>query len=351
MPSASSPRQWDHILESIGASLRQPGGRACLVGLHGSTAGFALTLLAEERAGDAAGLNRRSWLLVTTTDEAAERLYNDLRFYRSLFGLTPDPLVLFPEWETLPYESAAPHIDLIARRMRALHRLTQGARTVLVTSVPALIQRLVPRSAFTVACLELRPGATLEREALTSGLLRLGYRRGSVVEVPGEFSIRGGIVDIYSTAYADPLRIEFLGDTVESVRFFDPASQKSTAQLDRAWVLPARELVRPEESPEAPTPLPPDAEWRGPDVYPQMDTLLDYFTSEPVAALDQPEALAQKAKEFWAEIEEGYLRHGDSAGSDPYPTPDRLFLSWEAVHERIRAWPTLALEPVAAPDA
>jgi transcription-repair coupling factor (superfamily II helicase) len=349
--STSSPRQWDRFLEPVVAALRPPGGRACLVGLHGSTAGFALTVLARARGGEEAGLARRSWLVVATTDEAAERLYNDLRFYHALFGLTSDALVLFPEWETLPYEAAAPHIDLIARRMKALHRLTQGARTMLVTSIPALIQRLLPQSAFTAACLELRPGASIEREALSSGLLRLGYRRVSVVEVPGEFSIRGGIVDIYSTAYADPLRIEFLGDTVESARFFDPASQKSTARLDRAWVLPARELIRPLESPDALEPFPPDAEWRGPTVYPRMDTLLDYFTSEPVAVLDQPDMLALKAKEFWAEIEEGYLRHGDTAGSSPYPAPDRMYLSWEAVHERIRAWPTLALEPVAASDA
>src|SRR5438046_767853 len=191
-------------------ALRSRQGRPGLTGLHGSTTGFSLTLLAR-------GLSDSSWLIVTATDEAAERLYEDLRFFHAMLGLSSEALALFPEWETLPYESTPPHVELIARRMRTLHRLVgagppppqmERSRTTLVTSVPALVQRLLPASVFSEACLRIRPGDTLDREPLASRLLRLGYRRGSVVEIPGEFSIRGGIVDIYSTAYPDPLRAE-----------------------------------------------------------------------------------------------------------------------------------------------
>src|SRR4029078_4881751 len=92
---------------------------------------------------------------------------------------------------------------------------------------------------------------------------RLGYRRVSVVEIPGEFSIRGGIVDIFSTAYTETLRVEFLGETVECLRLFDPATQKSTAKMDRAIVLPAREYLSSGTGPEALAPIPADREGRG----------------------------------------------------------------------------------------
>lgn len=88
--------------------------------------------------------------------------------------------------------------------MQTLNRLCTTARTVLFTSIPALTQRVLPALVFTDAILQFQPNGSLEREVLVSSLLRLGYRKGSVVEIPGEFSIRGGIVDIYSTAYADP---------------------------------------------------------------------------------------------------------------------------------------------------
>ncbi|MBM4123693.1 MAG: transcription-repair coupling factor, partial [Nitrospira sp.] len=251
----------------------------------------------------------------------------------------------------LPYEGTPPLVELIARRMRTLQQLTDQAPTVLVTSVPALVQRLLPLSAFAGARWQLRPGDNVERDVLTSRLLRLGYRRSSVVENPGEFSIRGGIVDMYSTAYPDPLRVEFLGDTVESVRVFDTATQKSTTRLTGAWLLPARELIYPEGRSEGLQALPPDAEWYGPDLYPAMETLLDYFHDRPVIVLDQPQGLAKKAQDFRSEVLEAYERHGRADEDRPYPQPDRLYHPWEEVLRRIASWPALALEPLALPDS
>jgi len=337
------PPSLDQALRPILDTLRRIQGRPCLTGLHGSTPAFALTLLAQP-------LREQPWLIVTATDDAAERFHEDLRFFYAMLGLPADPLVLFPEWETLPYEATPPHVELIGRRMRTLHRLTDGAPTLLITSVPALVQRLLPPERFRSARVPLRPADTIEREALTSRLLRLGYRRASVVEIPGEFSIRGGIVDIFSTAYADPLRVEFLGDTVESVRCFDTATQKSTAKMDQAWLLPARELIYADGQPEALAALPPDAEWRGPEIYEGMASLLDYFHASPLVVLDQPKALSEKAASFRQEIEEAYSRHGGQNGPSPYPTPDRLYHHWADLLHRMEPWPWLATEPLAAPD-
>lgn len=345
MPS-QSPHYWDQILQPIREALGQAGSRPCLTGLHGSATAFALTLLARLTP-------RPSWIIVTASDEHARRLHDDLDFFHAMLGLQNEALALFPDWETLPYEPTPPHVDVIARRMRTLNRLAERRRTLVVTSVPALMQRILPRKVFMEARLSLRPRDSLEREALVSRLLRLGYRQCSVVEIPGEFSIRGGIVDIYSTAHDEPLRIEFLGDTVESIRLFDPSTQKSTGKLAQAWVLPAREVIYPEDDPRSGAPLPPDAEWRGPDVYPSLETLVDYLAGAPDApliALDQPDLLAEKSAAFLDEASDAYLRSGNDAAASAYAAPERLYLSWDAVLERLSSWPVLALEPLAAPS-
>jgi transcription-repair coupling factor (superfamily II helicase) len=305
MMSVPPPTQyWDELLKPIRDVLRAPQGRPCLTGVQGSTAAFALTVL--NRASD------RSWLIVAASDETAARHLDDLRFFHDLLGLSPDSLAFFPEWETLPYEATAPSVDLIAARMRTLQRLIERRRTVLVTSVPALLQRVLPVAVFSEASLKFKPGDTIERETLVIRLLRLGYRQSSVVEIPGEFSIRGGIVDVYSTAYDDPLRVEFLGDTVESIRVFDTATQKSTTKLSHGWLLPAREVVHTEDSIESRTALASDAEWKAPEIYGTMATLPEYFHEPPLVVLDQPQALAKKATEFLDEADDAYLRIGES---------------------------------------
>src|SRR5262249_22970060 len=188
----------------IAEALKQNGARPCLTGLHGSTAGFALTQLMHPQSGQ---LGARPWLIVAKSDEDASRLFDDLRFYHDLSGLPETSLALFPRWETLPYEATAPHIGLIARRMNALHQIRTLTAVKVVTSIDALMQRLMPVDTFLRTLLTFKVGTAIEREALTAGLLRLGYRRVSVVEIPGEFSIRGGVVDIFSSSLPKPVRV------------------------------------------------------------------------------------------------------------------------------------------------
>ena len=331
----------------VADALTRKGARPCLTGLHGSTPGFALTQLMHPQSG---AHGSQPWLIVAKSDEAAARLFDDLRFYHDLSGLPDTSLALFPRWETLPYESTAPHVGLIARRMNALHQIRTLPAVKVVTSIDALMQRLMPVDIFSRTVLALKVGASIEREALTAGLLRLGYRRVSVVEIPGEFSIRGGIIDISSTAYQEPLRVEFLGETVESLRLFDPATQKSTAKLDRAIVLPAREYLRTGAGPEALAPIAADAEWRAPDLYGHMQSLFDYFTTPPLLALDQPADLKLSCSALWERIDDGYLRHSDKEETSPYPSPERLFLTWQDITNQTSGWTQLALEPLAEAD-
>ncbi|NGZ09461.1 MAG: transcription-repair coupling factor [Nitrospira sp. LK70] len=278
-------------------------------------------------------------------------MFNDLCFFHELMGRPVEDLAWFPEWETLPYEGTAPHVGLIAHRMTTLHRLLVDPPTILVTSVAAAMHLVVPRSTFEQAVIRFKTTVAFERDSLITNLLRLGYRRVSVVEIPGEFSIRGGIVDIFSTAYADPVRVEFLGDQVESIRLFDPATQTSIKNLNDGVVLPAREFVRPPQAPDAIMPIQADAEWRSPDLYDSMDTLFDYLSATPCLALDQPETLKKACETAWEKIDDGYLRHVDRDARQPYPSPERLFLTWQGLQRRIATWPMLALEPLAAPDS
>lgn len=331
------------------SALGQDQARLCLLGAHGSTAACALTLLNGARQDTP---NRdRPWVVVTSNDDSAERLFNDLSFFHELMGRPVQDLAWFPEWETLPYEATAPHVGLIAHRMTTLHRLLVNPPTVLVTSVAAAMHRVMPRSIFEQAVFRFETTAAFERDSLITNLLRLGYRRVSVVEIPGEFSIRGGIVDIFSTAYADPIRVEFLGDQVESIRLFDASTQTSIEKLNDGWVLPAREFVRPPDDPDVIVPIRADAEWRSPDLYTSMDTLFDYLNTTPCLALDQPETLKKACETAWETIDDGYLRHVDRDAMQPYPSPERLFLTWQGLQERIATWPMLALEPLAVQDS
>ena len=157
----------------VAEALKQNGARPCLTGLHGSTVGFALTQLMHPRSGQ---LGSRPWLIVANSDEAASRLFDDLRFYHDLSGLPETSLALFPRWETLPYEATAPHVGLIARRMNALHQIRTLPAAKVVTSIDALMQRLMPVDTFVRTVLTFKVGAAMEREALTAGLATLADR-------------------------------------------------------------------------------------------------------------------------------------------------------------------------------
>jgi transcription-repair coupling factor (superfamily II helicase) len=290
-------------------------------------------------------------LIITASEQEAEQLYQDLWFFRSLFGLPLDPLVRFPQWGTLPYQSSLPPIDVIVKRVTTLHRLTHGESTHVVTSAPALMQKVLPQKTFADACVSLNTGATHERTPLIQALLRLGYHRVSIVDIPGEFSIRGGILDIFSTAHSDPLRVEFLGDTIESIRLFDPATQESILKLKSAWILPAREYLPPIEDQDSLHPVQQDAEWYGPNLYPDMESLVDYFHGpSPRVVLHRPIAIREAAGKLWNDLLEVWTTHSTSPPpleKEPYPEPDRLYLLWEDIFGQIQHWPILGGDSVA----
>ena len=226
------PARWSSFVDPILGAIEAKHSPIALLGLAGSVKSLVLSALAISLPD-----KHRSMVILAPTEESAEDLCADLVFFHKLFGASADRILFFSEWGQLPYASGPPPAEVIGARMRVLDRLPTEQGFLLVTSVPAFLQRLLPQHALREAALSLSAGSTIERTEFITRLLRLGYRRVSAVEAPGEFAVRGGIIDLFSSGQAAPHRIEFLGDTVETLRPFDPSTQKSTG---RASPSPAR---------------------------------------------------------------------------------------------------------------
>ncbi len=181
-------------------------------------------------------------LAVAPGPREAEALAADLE---ALLG--HDRAALLPSWEALPYEGIGPAPEVAARRHDALHRFrgADGA-FVLVTPVLAAIQRLIPTLGLTPP-IDLVAGRTLPPDALATALVDLGYARADVVEHRGEFAVRGGVVDVFPGTARRPVRLEYWGDEIESLRAFSASSQLSTSKVTQLLVPPVRELIPDEE--------------------------------------------------------------------------------------------------------
>ena len=297
------------------------------------------------------GILPRTWLILTPTQEDADLLWQDMAFFFACFALPVDVLTCFPESGQAPYAADAPSIDLVAQRMRTLFRLHTHRPAVVITTPAAMLQRLIPPSAFARSCTRLHTGGTIDRESLVREWLCTGYRRVTVVDIPGEFSIRGGIIDIFSTGHTAPCRIECLGDTIESIRRFDQATQESTDTMLAADILPARAcLLPPEQSERALADIPPDAEWRLPDTYPAMATLPDYMAASPFVIMDRPITLEHVAREWGDAAQEAWEEHDQAhteATNAPYPEPSRCYAAWDELAQGLAECPSLACDAIA----
>jgi transcription-repair coupling factor (superfamily II helicase) len=148
----------------------------------------------------------------------------------------------FPDYETLPYEPISPPKDLLAERLASLHALVSGEPVKLVVNAEALLNRLPPPTFIGSRSLQLRVGETVQRAALTERLTQHGYLRVEQVAEPGEFAVRGALIDIFATGAAKPVRVDLFDEDIESLRLFDPQSQRSEGETAQIRILPAREF-------------------------------------------------------------------------------------------------------------
>src|SRR5687767_12074136 len=185
-------------------------------------------------------------LLVAPGDRDLEQLTADARFfYSALEGASEEAteraVVPLPSLQVDPYRGMTPHFRVAAARARALAGAARGDARLIVASAAALLPRVSRPERLLEASLEIRPGTEIEPQDLADLLVDAGFTREDPVDEHGSFTIRGGIVDIFPAADAEPVRIEFVGDMVETLRRYDPATQRSTGATDQVAIIPVRE--------------------------------------------------------------------------------------------------------------
>ena len=228
MLDASS--EFQSLLEGLRRGFRDQQ----VYGLSGSAKSYVAAALRQATG--------RPLLYVTATAQGAERVREDLRTW-----LDGHPVQVFPALELLPFEVVAHSPEVMAQRLGVLERLARGEEPIVVAPVSALLRALPPAELFVNACLTLQLGDRLDLEGVLRRLVQLGYQRVDPVEGPGQFSVRGGILDVFPLTVEQPWRIELFDDEVDSIRAFDVASQRSEDQVKQVLIPPAREFILQED--------------------------------------------------------------------------------------------------------
>ncbi len=202
--------------------------------VHGAPDGWDAMLLAR-RAKEHAGIV----LHVARDDARMARLAETLAY----FDVNTE-ILRFPAWDCLPYDRVSPNASIVSERIATLARLIEARdrRMVVITTVNALVQKVPPRHVFQGTSLALKPNDVCKPDKLALFLDAHGYGRASTVMEPGEYAIRGGIIDLYPSGFAEPVRIDLFGDTIESLRSFDPTTQRSGAKLEALRLRPVSEV-------------------------------------------------------------------------------------------------------------
>ena len=330
--------------------LRESAERISVTGL--SPAAKALIIVLLRRTVE------RPFVLVVADNRAAEELLPILRAFSELTGAAdPDSVVSLPARDVLPFQNLSPHPEIQEERATALWKIATGRAAIVVS--PASATTILLRSAEYYADLArvLRRGETFDLEKLLQHLNTVGYNAADVVEMPGQYAARGGILDVYSPEADRPVRIEFFGDEIESMRKFDPASQRSSNPVDEALLLPLTETPVTEEllgsinarlsgkritgSAEVVEQAMRDS---GAGVFPGWefyapvagaDRTVFGLLPDARVILDEPETLGQELDKVWARIEEAHER--SEVGN--LVRPADLYLTPETWREKTASLP------------
>jgi transcription-repair coupling factor (superfamily II helicase) len=310
----------------VKAGLDEPSGT--LSGLTTAARGLYVALRANTSPKDLT-------VVVVPTDADVDELTSDARYFLdALEGLgeaaVADAVVPLPSHEVDPYRGLAPHLQVASTRARALAEIVAGQARVAVISAPALLPRLVPPAQLASATLDFGPGFDIGPLLLADQLVEAGFTREDPVDEHGEFCVRGGIVDVFPPGDAEPLRIEFIGDTVESIRRYDPSTQRSTRTVDQARLVPIRERLGQTDNPSA-------ADLR------LESTVFEYlnFRRRPLFVVAEPDEvfaavdtfLDQTAASYQTLISETRTTRGAAPGS--IAPPERLFVGRDTIAERL----------------
>ena len=298
--------------------------------------------------------DRHDGLLIAITRDSfhAQALEAELQVFAR--GL---PVLHFPDWETLPYDPFSPHAEIVSQRIATLYRLPATQRGLLVVPVATLMQQLAPVSFISGSSLVVKNGQRLDMDAEKLRLQSAGYRNVPQVLDPGDFAVRGALLDIFPMGSPEPYRIELLDDEIDSIRTFDPETQRSQQKVTEVRLLPAREFPLDEAATKRVRGMlrerfpidprrctlyqdlkeggaPAGIEYYLPMFFDSTASLFDYFASDALCLLG--EGALEAAEAFWKQTSERYEQRRHDI-ERPLLPPDELFLTPEALRQKLNA--------------
>ena len=316
-------------------------------GLSGSEQGYLVSRLYD---------NLKSLIvIVVPSQKDAEKFAEDLEF----FSNGKCPVLLFPSYNILPFTDVAYHNQIAALRISTLYRMINyDIPPIIITTPGALLQKIIPKNELDDFAELVMEGEECDRDLLINNLIAGGYTRSVIVEEPGDFCVRGGILDVFSPGYDDPVRIEWFGDIVDSLRFFSAASQRKLNSTTEAVLLPAGEVVIKKKAlasvirrikKEAVSLNIPAAVSKGiidkirnegmfqgiesllPVIYPELGTFFDYLPEKALFVLSDQDELKKSAAAFWEIASKNYL---EASAKDKFcASPEAIYLEWSKARE------------------
>lgn len=330
-----------------------PGERMFWGRLYGAASALAISSATKQHPG----------LIIAITPDmlTATRLEQELKFFTKDSQIS---LLTFPDWETLPYDSFSPHQDIISQRLATLYQLPNLKQGILIVPISTLMVRIAPKTYLEKNSFVLSRGDSLDLDLFRKRLEASGYRNVNQVIEHGEFAIRGSILDLYPMGSKVPFRVDLFGNEVDSIRTFDPETQRSIETIEKVNLLPAREFPLTEDAityfrqtwrdkfsgNPVNSPLyqsishgesAPGIEYYLPLFFDTMATLFDYFPTNSLIIHTQD--AYPTAANYWQEINERYeqLRHDVTR---PLLSPQEIFLTQEQTFASMKNFPQIEIQ-------
>jgi len=336
----------------LSPKLPEPGqARSNWSRLYGSAKSLAIANMAMQTG--------RPVLVVTVDAISAVNLVNELKVY--ITDLETTPVMVFPDWETLPYDPFSPYQDIISERLQTLFTLSILKQGVLVVPVTTLMHRLLPSDYLLANSMLLNIGQTINIETFRKQLSQQGYSFVEQVTEHGEVSVRGSLLDVFPMGANDPFRIDLFDDEIDSIRLFDIETQRSTDKVDSLRVLPAREVALIDEgiarfranwrtrfegnpgqcpiySDVSQSIAPAGIEYYLSLFYDETSSLFDYIQDDSIVVLD--EGIKDAAELFWEDVESRYEQNRYDV-ERPILPPRDVFLNSNDLYTELKRFPQI----------
>ncbi len=319
--------------------------------LYGASTGLALSTAISQSATPV--------IIITPDTFTATRLEYELRFFHH-----EQPIIHFPDWETLPYDQFSPHQDIISERIAALYKIPHLQKGAVITSISTLMQRLSPRAYLEGNTFLLNTGEKFDLHVARSRLSNAGYRAVDQVREHGEFAVRGSIIDLFPMGSDTPYRIDLFDDIIDSIRTFSPETQRTLEKTEKIQLLPAKEFPLTDEAIDHfreawraeftgnPLNCPlyqditegiatPGIEYFLPLFFNESQTFFDYLPENSL--LIQIGDIHKKTEEYWHEIQSRYEQRRYDL-TRPLLAPQKIFMPTAEMFQRLKTYSTIKIQ-------